>query len=109
MNRRFVGAILTMALLLSATPWEAWAAAEASAPLVASQSAGLHAAELVSLAVESCCVCLCPFTSSLLHSVFSLSVNSPALLLAPWEPLFSGERSFADPPLRLVFHPPRRA
>ena len=90
MNRRVLGGILILALLLLATPWEA---AE-----VAAQSDA-----------QSCCVCLCLFTSSLLLPAASVSLGAATLLPAPSGPLSPAERSFADPPLRLVFHPPRRA
>lgn len=103
MNRRILGGILTLALLLSATPWEAIDASSSAA-----QSDGLHALERVALAVDSCCVCLCLFTSSPLLPVLLSSRGTTALLVAPSGPLFPMERSFVDPPSRLVFHPPRR-
>ena len=90
MNRRGVSGILILALLLSATPWEAVEAASQSED-------------------QSCCVCLCLFTSSLLLPAASVFLGAAALLPAPSGPLSPVERSFADPPLRLVFHPPRRA
>lgn len=107
MNRRIPAVILMLVLLLSATPWEARTAAEDSSPL-ASQIARLNGMGRISLAVDSCCVCLCPFTSSSLNFL-ALSAGSMALLPAIGEPLFSEERSLGDPPLRLVFHPPRQA
>ncbi len=106
MNRRIPAGILVLVLLLSATPWEAWRAAEDSSPL-ALQSAGLNDLGWLSLAVDSCCVCLCPFTSSSLNFL-AIAAGSMALLPANAAPRFSEKRSLADPPLRLVFHPPRR-
>lgn len=107
MNRRIPAGILVLLLLLSATPWEMLSPVDASS-LLAPQNDSLNSVTRVSPETDGCCVCLCPFTSSPLN-FFALSAGLVALLPANGEPLFSEERSFADPPLRLVFHPPRTA
>ncbi len=107
MKRRTLAGILTLALLLSATPWEVWSPV-ADSSLLSPHSDILNGVARLTMEIDSCCVCLCPFTSSSLN-FFALSAGSIALPPAIGEPPSSGERFFADPPLRLVFHPPRRA
>lgn len=107
MARRIPAGLLVLVLVVSATPWEMLSPVDDSS-LLAPQNDSLNSVTRVSLEADGCCVCLCPFTSSPLN-FFALPGGSIALPPAIEEPLFTRERSFADPPLRLVFHPPRMA
>jgi len=106
--RKIPPALLLLALLLSALPWEALAAvskvaAVSGAAVTAPESSGAQSA------AEDCCVCLCFSTSGSVLPALAKVSGSFELLSQRKIAVPGRENSAPQAPPRLVFHPPRLA
>lgn len=98
--------LLLPAVLLAASPWEALGQTAAGAPVGVIAGPGAPATGAGDM--DSCCICLCFSTASPVLLAMALAAFASDLPAGP--PLGPGALDATpDPPLRLVFHPPRLA